>query len=212
MKTRDALRWAFVSMAALGALALGGAAMTLRSAAAADPIAGAAASSSASGSATASASALWPVGAPKREPELESLEKQTIPTEKSKVPTLDEWNSAKAVDVHRGGLHAASECKVLLVREWLKIRCESTMGAVFQHSGNPEGVAFWVNPRPDIFLEGLDSPNSAEMIFPLRQGDRRLLQFFTMRRDGCVGVGFDPSVMVDETWLEGEPAPTVVLR
>ena len=123
-----------------------------------------------------------------------------------------EWRAAKVVDVHRGGRYATSECKVFLVREWLKIRCESNMGAVFQHSGSPEGVAFWVKPKEDLFLGGFDSPNPAEMIFPLHPGDRRLLQFFTLRHDSCVGVGFEPSVMVDETWLDGEPSPTVVLR
>ncbi len=209
MKTRDSLRWSFVSVVLLGALVLGGAALTLRSASAADPIAVASASGSAS--VAASASVAWPVGPPKRDPEPEPLEKQTIPTEKSKVPTLDEWRNAKQVEVLRRGVYFESDCKAYLVREWLKIKCELPVGAVFQHSGNPEGVAFWVRPKAELIMD-MNSPNPGEMLFPLRQGDRRLLQFFTLRHDSCIGIGFEPSVMVDETWLEGEPAPTVVLR
>lgn len=208
MKTRDFLRWTFVSVASLSALALGGAAMTLQPASAADP---ANIAASASASAAASSSAAMPVGPPKREPPLDALEKLTIPAEKSKVPTLDEWRNAKQVDVVRGGGYAPAQCKVFLVREWIKIKCELTLGAVFQHSGNTEGVAFWVRSKENI-MEDMMATNPAEMIFPLRQGDRRLLQFFTLRHDSCTGVGFDPSVMVDETWLDGEPGPTVILR
>jgi hypothetical protein len=100
----------------------------------------------------------------------------------------------------------------LRVREWLKVKCDSNIGAIYQHSGNPEGIAFWVRPKTDLWSGGMEDKNPGEMLFPLRVGDRRLLQFFELRHDSCVGVGFNPSVLVDETWIEGDSAPVVVLR
>ena len=204
MKKRVLLRGVLFSTAVISALAMCGVAATLRSASAASP----AASSSASAAVSSSANA--PAGPPKREPPIERLEKQTIPTTASKVPTLEEWKSATKVDVERGTF-AATNCVLYLVREWLKIKCDLSVGAIYQHSGNPEGVAFWVQPKTDIFSTMYEA-NGGEMLFPLRSGDRRLLQFYTLRHDPCIGVGDEPSVMVDETWIEGESAPTVVLQ
>ena len=204
MNKRVLLRAILLSAASISGLAMCGAAATLRSASAADPVA------SASVSAAASASANAPVGPPKREPPIEVLEKQTIPTEKSPVPKLDEWLKARPVEVFRHDYNSAN-CIVLRVREWLKVKCDMRVGAIYQHSGNPEGVLFWVGPKLEIYLD-IESKNGGEMIFPLRPGDRRLLQFFELRQDPCVGIGFDPSVIVDETWIEGEPGPIVVLR
>jgi hypothetical protein len=99
----------------------------------------------------------------------------------------------------------------LRVREWLKVKCELSVGAIYQHAGNATGVAFWIRPKPDMMMT-IDEVNSGEMIFPLRVGDRRLLQFFELRHDACIGIGYEPSVIVDETWIEGDSGPTVVLR
>jgi len=206
MKKRVLLRWVLFSTASISGLAMCGVVATLQSASAASP----AASASASALASASASANAPVGPPKREPPIERLDKQTIPTTVSPVPTLDEWKTAQVVDVDRRN-YASSYCVVLLVREWLKVKCELSIGAIYQHSGDSRGVAFWIQPKPNIW-ENVELLNGGEMIFPLRVGDRRLLQFFEARRDPCIGIGFEPSVLVDETWIEGESAPTVVLE
>lgn len=204
MNKRILSRWVLLSIASMSGLAMCGAAVTLRSASAASPVA------SASASASASAATNAPVGPPKREPIPEKLEKQTVPTEKSPVPTFKEWQEAPPVEVERRSYDATS-CTVFRVREWLKVKCDMAMGAIHQHSGNPEGVAFWIRPKDDLYT-GMESKNGGEMIFPMRPGDRRLLQFFDVRHDPCIGVGYGPSVMVDETWIEGDPAPIVVLR
>lgn len=209
MNKRLLLRGILFSVASVSGLAMCGAAATMRSASAASPESSASASVSASAAPVASASASV-VGPPKRTPPIEPLENQNIPKEKSPVPKFDEWASATVVDVPRRG-YEASECVVLRVREWLKIKCDVNVGAIVQHSGTPEGVAFWVRPKMNLW-ENMEDKNPGEMLFPLRVGDRRMLQFFSLRPDPCVGVGFSPSVLIDETWLEGESGPTVVLR
>lgn len=208
MNKRNSMRWGLVFAASLSGLAMCGAATTLQSASAADP---AASASAASALASASASAMAPPGPPKRELPLEPLEKQTIPSEKSPMPKLAEWETAKKVEVYQNS-YQASNCRALLVREWLKIKCNMSVGALWLHTGSEQGVAFWVQPVSQEQMWQMDEPNGGEVILPLRAGDRRIIQFFARAHNPCLGIGTSPSVVVDETWLEGESAPTVVLR
>ncbi|MBK9259380.1 MAG: hypothetical protein IPM54_06035 [Polyangiaceae bacterium] len=198
MKNRFLLRWALLSAASVSIVAMWSTETMLPTAAAAAP----------SASASASASA----GSPERPLPIEPLEKQSVPTTKSPVPTLEEWKTAPRVEVVRRNFKTG-DCAVFRVREWLKVKCEANVGAIYQHSGNVEGVAYWIRPIPQLYsFSSFEEKNGGEVIFPLRVGDRRLLQFFSLRHDPCIGIGFDPSVMVDETWIEGEPSPVVVLR
>jgi len=209
MNKRNSMRWAIVFAASLSGLAMCSAAVTMQSASAADPAASA--SASASASAAASSSAMAPAGPPKREAPLEPLEKQTIPTEKSPLPKLPEWQNAKQVEVYLNSPQS-TRCKALLVREWLKVKCEMSVGSLWLHTGSEQGVAFWVQPTSQEDMWNMEVANGGEVILPLRQGDRRLIQFFARAHDPCTGIGTSPSVMVDETWIEGEPGPIVVLR
>jgi hypothetical protein len=209
MKKPTSRHWAIVFAASLSGIAMCSAAGTMQSASAADPAASA--SASASALAAASSSAMAPAGRPKREEPLEPLEKLTIPTEKSPLPKLAEWETAKRVEVHWNSAESKS-CRALLVREWLKVKCEMSVGALWLHTGSEQGVAFWIQPAKESEMWMMDTPNGGEVILPLRPGDRRLIQFFARAHDSCIGFGTSPSVMVDETWLEGDPGPTVVLR
>ena len=209
MNKRNSRHWALVFAASLSGVAMCSAVVTMQSASAADPAASA--SASASALAADSSSAMAPAGPPKREPPLEPLEKQTIPTEKSPLPKLAEWESAKQVEVYLNS-YQAKNCKALLVREWLKIKCAMSVGGLYLHTGSEQGIAFWAQPAPESEMWNMEFANGGEVILPLRSGDRRLIQFFARAHDPCVGMGTWPSVMLDETWIEGDPGPIVVLR
>jgi len=184
-----------------------GLSVSIGAASATSPLAEAAApSASASASAAPSASAIRP----HRDPPEEALDKQEIPKAPSAPPTLDEWKTATRIEVTRRK-SGTSACRVFRVREWLKVKCDMSVGAIHQHLGTAEGVSFWISPTKTVSFPG-NEKNGGELLFPMRLGDRRLLQFFELRHDMCVGVGFSPSVIVDETWLEGDASPTVVLR
>jgi hypothetical protein len=203
MKKRVLMRFFLLSGTSISALVAWISAASLPLASAAAP--------SASASASASAASSAPSGPPERPAPIELLEKQTIPTTPSPVPKLDEWKAAPAVEVARRDGYRTNACTVYRVREWLKVRCEMSVGAIYEHSGNPEGIAFWVRPIENVWAN-MEQANGGEVIFPLKVGDRRLIQFFALQHDPCIGMGYGPSVMVDETWLEGEPGPIVVLR
>ena len=57
-----------------------------------------------------------------------------------------------------------------------------------------------------------DQINGGELILPMRPGDRRIVQFFQLVPNMCVGVASSSSVILDEAWIEGDKVPTIVLR
>ena len=103
---------------------------------------------------------------------------------------------------------AAAGCRAYRLREWLRFRCpDLTVAAVSLLGGQTKGVAFWITPP-----KGSDLPRGGEVMFPLRPGDRRVVQLLTF------GAGYDgpftilPAVVLQEHWIEGDPTPTVIAR
>ncbi|WP_437594291.1 hypothetical protein [Sorangium sp. So ce1000] len=133
------------------------------------------------------------------------LDAAPFPVEPSKQPTAAEWKAAPRVRLSRTG-PAAAGCRSYRAREWLRIRCpELIISAISLLGGKAEGVAFWIDPpRGDSEL-----PRGGEVMFPIRRGDRRVIQILTF------GPGYDgpftllPAIVVQEQWLDDEPAPTV---
>ncbi|WP_437683531.1 hypothetical protein [Sorangium sp. So ce131] len=133
------------------------------------------------------------------------LDAEAFPSEPSKQPTAAEWKAAPRVRLSRVG-PAAAGCRAYRTREWLRIRCpELTISAISLLGGKTEGVAFWIDPPRG----GSELPRGGEVMFPIRRGDRRVIQILTF------GPGYDgpftllPAIVVQEHWLEGDPAPTV---
>ncbi|XYI03707.1 hypothetical protein ACMHYB_29660 [Sorangium sp. So ce1128] len=133
------------------------------------------------------------------------LDAEPFPVEPSKQPTAAEWKAAPRVRLSRTG-PAAAGCRAYRTREWLRIRCpELTVSAISLLGGKTEGVAFWIDPTRG----GSELPRGGEVMFPIRRGDRRVIQILTF------GPGYDgpftllPAIVVQEQWLDDEPAPTV---
>ncbi|WP_437767257.1 hypothetical protein WMF27_20155 [Sorangium sp. So ce281] len=133
------------------------------------------------------------------------LDAAPFPPEPSRQPTAAEWKAAPRVRLSRAG-PAAAGCRAYRAREWLRIRCpELTVSAISLLGGKTEGVAFWIDPPRG----GSELPRGGEVMFPIRRGDRRVIQILTF------GPGYDgpftllPAIVIQEQWLEDEPAPTV---
>ena len=121
-------------------------------------------------------------------------------TEKSKAPTYAEWSSAGKVQLTRTG-PAAARCNAYRVREWLKIRCAGLAPHAMALLGGSAGeVAFWIDR---------DERKGAEMQFPLRRGDRRVLQVWTGETDAAGTFVKKPALLVQELWQDDRPAPIV---
>jgi hypothetical protein len=133
-------------------------------------------------------------------PEPASFEADPPGPEKSAVPTAKEWVDAASVGLTRRS-PAASGCSARRVREWLRVRCPVKTFAISLLGGSNEGLAFWIGPE----AEG----QFGEVQFPLRRGDRRVIQLWGTKT-GPAGVGeVVPSLVLQEQWVEGEAAPMV---
>ena len=133
------------------------------------------------------------------------LDAVPFPAEPSKQPTAAEWKTAPRVRLSRTG-PAAAGCRAYRAREWLRVRCpELTVSAISLLGGKAEGVAFWIDPPRG----GSELPRGGEVMFPIRRGDRRVIQILTF------GPGYDgpftllPAIVIQQQWLDDEPAPTV---
>jgi hypothetical protein len=130
--------------------------------------------------------------------------------EKSKKPTAEEWKGAPEVQPTRRGPRGA-KCHVWRVREWVRVSCPDLVTAsVAMLGGTTEGMAFWIDP----VREGQDGklPAGGEVMFPVRPGDRRVVQFLSF------GPGYEgpftqlPALVVQESWVEGATAPVLLLH
>ncbi|NUP05280.1 MAG: hypothetical protein HOW73_04375 [Polyangiaceae bacterium] len=133
----------------------------------------------------------------------------SIPTETSPTPTAVEWRDAPEVAPTRRGPRA-SGCKTYRVREWIRIACsELVTASIATLGGTVQGNAYWIDPQ----TEGKDAklPSGGEMVFPVRKGDRRVIQILTF------GPGYEgpltqlPAIVVQEHWLDDEESPVLTI-
>ena len=123
-----------------------------------------------------------------------------IPSEASKPPKVTEWPHALRVSLSRKGPLAAG-CHALLVREWLRLRCDGRVFALSLLAGKPEGIAFWIGGEHDAPF--------GELLMPLRRGDRRVFQLWAPGEDASFAFAPKPALVVQESWLDGDAAPVV---
>lgn len=126
--------------------------------------------------------------------------------DKPKPPTPAEWQSATPVRFTRKGPRAKG-CRMLRAREWVRVHCDGQVTAVALMGGAANGAFFWV---PEA-KAGEPAPTQAEITFPLRRGDRRVFELFSFG-PAYGGSMISPGLVLQEHWLEGDPAPTIVIR
>lgn len=164
-------------------------------------------SESASTSAVPSAPPAGPFPIDADESSLPAIDHTPYPVvpEKPVAPKPKEWLGATRVRFTRRGAGAPT-CQMRRLREWLRVRCEGDFLAVGQIAGTAEGVTVWVH-EPQTSL-----PNAAEITFPMRPGDRRIFQIFGFDTYGGPVPYPRGGPVLQAYWLEGAPAPVVLLR
>lgn len=120
--------------------------------------------------------------------------------EASARPSRAEWEGAAAVEL----LRQSPMCKVHRVREWMRVRCSikhtsQELAQVTLISGSKEGVELGA------------AKGVAEMIVPVRRGDRRLLEVDRLVEAWKSWVLYDGTVVVSEAWLPGAGAPEIAI-
>lgn len=137
--------------------------------------------------------------APKEAPSAAPEEGLSVPEGTTPEPTFPEWSKAEEVKVGRG----AGKCKVFRVREWLRVHCdEEFILRLALLVGSPKGVSFAQNR----FGMGGD------VMFPVRRGDRRLLEVIEMKSRSRYSIFSGPLAVVSEVWLPSWPRPVITLE
>jgi len=140
---------------------------------------------------------------------LPPFESEAFGDETSKSPTPEEWKTAKELAPTRRSARADG-CHVYRVREWVRVSCPDKVTASMSLLGGaPTGISFWIDPPREG--DGGKLPAGGEVQFPVKKGDRRVVQLLTF------GKGYEgpftqlPALVVQELWLEGAAAPVLVL-
>lgn len=131
-----------------------------------------------------------------------SLSTDVPGTDKSPVPTAKEWLGAGTVELTRRSPSAVG-CVATLIREWVRVRCPVRTFAISLLGGSNEGLAFWIGPE--------EQGQPGEVQFPLRRGDRRVVQLWTYGQDAEGGVVAKPGLVLQEQWVEGDVSPTITV-
>jgi hypothetical protein len=124
----------------------------------------------------------------------------------AKPPMPSEWQTATRVRFTRKGPRAEG-CRAWRTRSWLKIHCDAQTTAASLVGGSFRGVSLWM---PEA-KEGLPAPHAGQVMFPIKPGDRRIFELFSFG-ETYGGSMVSPGLVLQEYWIEGEPAPTIVLR
>ncbi|MEZ4219707.1 MAG: hypothetical protein R3B13_02180 [Polyangiaceae bacterium] len=129
--------------------------------------------------------------------ELESIAREIvpkgIPTERSKPPTVAEWNAASEITVRHSG---PLGCETKRVREWLRVSCRTPGGKPPQ----VQSVQILEPQKKDPEYFTYEAKGVASIVLPLRQGMNAKIQF-TWSEHG--------SRVLSATWPKGAPAPGI---
>lgn len=137
------------------------------------------------------------------------LEEMPPPPAKSAVPTS--WADGVELVVH--GHH---DCDAVLKREWVKMTCPSA-ASVALLAGSVDGVMLDVreppaDPHAADFFGQPPRKLTGVAIFPVRRGDRRLIQFNVFHQGVQSGYESSPDSvtsgpLLSEVWLDGDKGP-----
>ncbi len=124
--------------------------------------------------------------------------------EKTPAPTVEEWKPVGPVALTD---KAPFGCNAYRLREWVRIRCSKLATSVLaQLGGSREGVSLFLDPAGNFV------PPGGEVMFPVRRGDRRLIEWSTFG-ESYEGAGTpEVAFMISESWPPGDPAPTIVVH
>ncbi|MFS8066829.1 MAG: hypothetical protein ACMG6S_10695 [Byssovorax sp.] len=130
-----------------------------------------------------------------------------VPDEtRSPIPKVPEWTDTLRRDIV---VRPEYTCALQRVREWNRITCNASNATVTLVTGTRDGCSLWA------------TSDTAQILFPVRRGDRRVIELLPHAKlvtfEGPYGPGQSEEpgggpVVLSETWLEGEDAPTLVVQ
>lgn len=151
-------------------------------------------------SASASADEAPPPIVSGRRPWVPDTATPDIPNGATPKPAKAEWATAPdAPDVRI----TQPGCRAQRLREWYRVSCPLLFAMLI--GGNRNDVEF------GKFFEQKDDfspPKEVWVVFPARRGDSRYFQLYTWSK----WAPGEPDAQLSESWLEGEPGPSITLQ
>jgi hypothetical protein len=136
-------------------------------------------------------------------PPLPSYRAEPFPEEHSAEPKPKEWASAPKVAIDR-----PSPCEARRLREWMRLHCELSAGAIALLGGDVDGLAMRLDPD----VQDVMFPEGAAIVFPVRRGDRRVIELLQASFGYRGASGIEPYLVLSELWLPGDDQPTILLE
>jgi hypothetical protein len=95
-------------------------------------------------------------------------------------------------------------CRAQRVREWIRARCSimvpgEQLAQATLITGSKDGV------------ELSTAKGVAELVFPVRRGDRRIFEVDRLVEAWKSWVLYDGTIVISEVWLPGSPAPEIAI-
>jgi hypothetical protein len=143
-------------------------------------------------------------------PSFPMFNEMPFPDAPTPAPKAKEWESAQRVvfdSKNTGPL--SSSCQAHRLREWIRLRCTGpSIGAISLLGGNSDGLTFQLDP---ITNEWISFPEGAQMVFPVRRGDRRVIEWLQVSWGYRGANSIEPYLVLSEHWLPEDEKPTIVL-
>ncbi|WP_437592779.1 hypothetical protein [Sorangium sp. So ce1000] len=146
------------------------------------------------------------VGGGAAAPQRRALEATPPPSERTARPAAAEWDAAEQVSLARAARGGA--CKARRQREWLRIDCSVPSVVAVRSLGTGAGGES-VSAGEHQTEEDGSFPSSVSVTFPVRIGDRRVIEILSFEEGYRFQAGLSTSVVISEQWLEGDAGPLV---
>ena len=135
------------------------------------------------------------------------------PTSPSAAPTAEEWASAAPLPL----LRQSGGCAANRVREWVRVSCRfgDTMIKGVRVLSGPEDISILERPleqgMPRVDQWSRPTMRGSMIVFPVRRGDRRLIQVVEEFFEGRYTTGEDALAVISAVWLDKDAGPTIVV-
>ncbi|WP_437319703.1 hypothetical protein [Sorangium sp. So ce385] len=136
-------------------------------------------------------------------PKARALEEAPPAPERTPRPAMAEWDDAEPVRLARDKSGAA--CKARMRREWLRIDCTAPSLAVVRTLGASAGEEWFRLDQKN----GEELASGVSVVFPVRRGDRRVIEILTGMWAYRGQLGISTSFVISEQWLDGDAGPLV---
>ncbi|WP_437970089.1 hypothetical protein WMF04_12660 [Sorangium sp. So ce260] len=132
-----------------------------------------------------------------------ALEEAPPGPERTPRPAAAEWDAAEPVQLARD--RSGAPCKARMRREWLRIDCTAHSLAVVRTLGASAGEEwFWLDQK-----QGEELASGVSVVFPVRVGDRRVIEILTGMWAYRGQLGISTSFVISEQWIDGDAGPLV---